>query len=143
MIAIKYLKFFFWVDALSAIPFDYFVDRGFLRYIGLIKVFRLFRMKTVINNLGFGAGTRAQIRIVQLIIILLMAIHLSTCYLFAIVSSNYYDSEDTSFFWFNYWMPPVDLNDLSTPYYEDSQSNQYLKSFYYAFLSITGNDIAP
>ena len=77
-----------------------------------------------------------------MIIILLMAIHLSTCYLYAIVSSNYFD-EDTSFFWFNYWMPPVDLNDHSTPYYEDSQTNQYLKSFYYAFLSITGNDIAP
>jgi hypothetical protein len=44
-IAIKYLKFFFWVDALSAIPFDYFIESGFLRYIGLIKVFRLFRMK--------------------------------------------------------------------------------------------------
>jgi hyperpolarization activated cyclic nucleotide-gated potassium channel 2 len=115
----KYLKFFFWVDALSAIPFDYFISSGFWRYIGLIKVFRLFRMKHVINNLGFGAGTRAQIRIVQLIIILLMAIHLSTCYLYAVVSSNYQD-EDTSFFWFNYWMPPVDLNDLSTPYYEDS-----------------------
>lgn len=39
----KYLKFYFWIDVLSAIPFDNFVDNGILRYISLVKIFRLYR----------------------------------------------------------------------------------------------------
>jgi hypothetical protein len=41
----RYLRFYFWVDLLSAIPFDNFVDSGLLRYISLIKVFRLYRFQ--------------------------------------------------------------------------------------------------
>lgn len=119
-IAIKYLKFFFWVDTLSAFPFDYFVKEGFLRYIGLIKVFRLLRLKTAISNLGLGASMRAKIRIIQLIIVLLISIHLTTCYLYATVSKNYFDLGTDSFD-LNYWMPPVDLNDFETPYYSDPE----------------------
>lgn len=43
-IAMKYLKFYFWVDFVSAIPFDNFSDNTILRYISLVKVFRLLRL---------------------------------------------------------------------------------------------------
>lgn len=142
MIAIKYLKFFFWVDLLSAIPFDYFVKKGFMRYIGLIKAFRLLRLKKVINNLGFGTSNRAKFRIIQLIVTLLMLIHLTTCYFKAVTHKNYH-SLNSQDFNLNFWLPQVDLNDSETTFYEDTTKNQYIKSFYYAFLLITGNDIAP
>ena len=100
------------------------------------------RLKEVINDLGFGADMRAKIRVIQLIIVLLVMIHLTTCYLFNLVSSQYNNLEADSFS-LNFWMPPVDLNDLQTVYYGDNQKTQYAKSFYYAFLLITSNDIAP
>ena len=48
LIAIQYLKFYFWIDLLSCIPFDLFVDIMFLRLVSLIKVLRLFRFKKII-----------------------------------------------------------------------------------------------
>ena len=94
------------------------------------------------NHLGFNAATRAKIRVAQLIVILIMLIHFTTCYFYTLVGSNYLDF-GTGSFAFNFWMPPVDLNDNYTSYYEDSKKMQYLQSFYYAFLLITANDIAP
>ena len=63
-IARRYLKFYFWIDLVSAIPFDIFADSGLIRYIGLIKIFRLIRLQGIINSIGFGPSTRAKIRII-------------------------------------------------------------------------------
>jgi hypothetical protein len=144
LIAKNYIKFFFWVDLLSAIPFDYFIKDGFLIYIGMIKVFRLLRLKKVIDNLGFSAKSIAKIRIIQLVVMLLMVIHLATCYLYSIVTIDYFTlGPGPHLFDLNYWMPVVDLNDSETTYYSDSTNVQYVQSFYYAFLLLTGNDISP
>ena len=43
-IALRYLKFYFWIDSISAVPFDLFIDSGWLRYTSLVKVIRLQRL---------------------------------------------------------------------------------------------------
>ena len=43
-IAQRYLKWYFWIDLISAFPFDLFIDSGMLRYSSLVKIFRLLRL---------------------------------------------------------------------------------------------------
>ena len=110
-IAIRYLKFYFWIDLVSAIPFDNFSDSGLLRYISLVKVFRLLRMQKIINSIGYGQSTRAKIRIIQLVVSLLILFHWTTCYFFNITDANHHKlvkqlgHEEAEVFKFNYWLP--------------------------------------
>ena len=104
-IAKRYLKFYFWIDLVSAIPFDTFTDSGLLRYISLVKVFRLLRLQGIINIIGFGPVIRAKIRIMQLIMMLLILFHWTTCYLYAITDANHHNSGHNSEFNFDYWLP--------------------------------------
>lgn len=84
-IAKKYLKFYFWIDVLSAMPFDLFVDSGILRYSSLVKFFRLFRLKKIVATMRFKAEVRAKIRIFYLVAFLIWVVHLVTCYFYYIV----------------------------------------------------------
>lgn len=84
-IALRYLKLYFWIDLVSAIPFDLFIDNGLLRYSSLFKVFRLFRLKRLVSYLDFGAESRAKVRIFYLISTLVMIIHWTTCYFYSII----------------------------------------------------------
>ena len=52
LIAIRYFKFYFWVDLISAIPFDIITNNKYLRMIALVKIFRLFRLKKLMSWLG-------------------------------------------------------------------------------------------
>ena len=148
-IAIRYLKFYFWIDLVSAIPFDNFSDSGLLRYISLVKTLRLLRLQGIINSIGYGPSTRAKIRIVQLVISLLILFHWTTCYFFNITDANYrylvreYGEEKAEEFNFNYWLPQVDINDVKTPYYHLKVIPKYAYNLYYSFLLLTGNDVAP
>ena len=85
----KYLKFYFWIDVLSAIPFDNFVDNGILRYISLVKIFRLYRFQQIIYSIGFGPNTRAKIRIVQIILTMMMMVHWTSCYFHQMTEFEY------------------------------------------------------
>ena len=40
-------------------------------------------------------------------------------------------------------MPPKDLNAQETTFYDQSNGDQYSVMFYYAFLLIVGNEMAP
>lgn len=119
MIAKNYLQFYFWVDLLSAIPFDNFVDSGLLRYISLIKIFRLYRFQQVIYSIGFGQNTRAKIRIIQIIVTMMIIIHWTTCYFYQITDSEFSNSEyeKVEEFYYSHWIPPVDINDHYTEFY--------------------------
>ena len=73
---------------------------------------------------------------------LIIIIHWTTCYTYAISERDHSNFDDLEFN-FNFWMPPVDLNDGDTEYYHEVISQKYNVSFYYAILLITGNDICP
>lgn len=144
-IAKRYLKFYFWIDVLSAIPFDNFVDNGLLRYISLIKIFRLYRFQQIIYNIGFGPNTRAKIRIIQIIVTMLIIIHWTTCYFYSMTEfeHNHFDGPHISDITVHYWMPQVDINNYHTDFYNESPQLKYIKSCYYSLLLLTCNDILP
>lgn len=132
LIAKQYLKFYFWIDTISAIPFDLFLnDNYFLRMASMLKIFRLFRLQKIVSFMNFDTQTRAKIRVMSLIIALLTIIHWVTCYWYTIIHDSYY-SELEKYnaqvpvdqrskylpYNFNYWIPQVDLNDMETNYYD-------------------------
>jgi len=118
LIAIKYLKFYFWIDLLSAIPFDYIQDRSNLRMFGLLKIFRLFRMKKILSFMNLEIETRALIRIIQIIATFVIITHWATCYFFSMIEkSNLAPDGTEAEFHQDYWIPQVDLADNETDYY--------------------------
>jgi len=52
-IAIRYLKFYFWIDMLSAVPFNLLSENKIVNLLALIKVFRLFRLKKLVAYMHF------------------------------------------------------------------------------------------
>jgi hypothetical protein len=145
-IAKKYIKFYFWIDLLSAIPFDNFVDNGILRYISLVKIFRLYRFQQIIYSIGFGPNTRAKIRIVQIILTMMMMVHWTSCYFHQMTEFEYQQNiglEQIHGSVVRYWMPQVDLNDYESDFYLQSPILKYISSCYYSILLLTCNDVLP
>ena len=89
LIAIRYLKFYFWVDLLGCMPFDLFTDLATLRSLSLLKIVRMFRFQKLLHFIGVGSEIRSQLRIIQIIITMLIFIHCATCYFYVIVTENY------------------------------------------------------
>lgn len=53
-IALKYIRFYFWVDLISCFPFELFTENTILRFSSMIKVFRLFRWKKILRFMGLS-----------------------------------------------------------------------------------------
>ena len=92
-----------------------------------------------------------------------LVIHWTTCVVYTVATANYNylldninglsadietyylnkGGERRPSFDFNYWMPPVHLNDAETDFYDLTPFNQYVRLFYYVMLLLMGNDIGP
>lgn len=115
MIAMNYLKFYFWIDLLSAIPFDLIVDNSFLRLVSLVKMFRLLRLSKIVSYLNITTATRAKIRIIYLAITLIICIHWVACYYYSIAHNGFL--RKNPIFDYKYWIPSADLAALETKFY--------------------------
>ena len=162
LIAIRYFKFYFWVDSLAALPYRK-MGLGSLKMLKLVKILRLFRLQRIISFLKFETKTRRNIRLLYLLITLLIIIHFVTCYLYSLFTSNYFTlhsgldqvdfdpaihtlsrSNQTLMAWANnYWIPPVEVIHEQTDFYDLGVDEKYKRLFYYSFLLIVGNDISP
>ena len=136
LIAKKYLKFYFWVDAYAAIPFDYFMENrgGQYKLFSLVKILRFLRLQKIVSYLNVTNMTRVKIRLVYHILILLIILHWLTCAFHVVIEQgthailNDTDSQDIvshnqdgTFdikFDYNYWIPPVDLGNQKTNFYD-------------------------
>lgn len=82
-IAERYLKGYFIIDLLSAIPFDMFVNFdgsfAFLILFPLLKILRLYRLKKIITYLQMDNKSRTRIRILYLAIRLIFINHWVAC----------------------------------------------------------------
>ena len=85
----RYLKFYFWIDLLSAIPFDLIYDNSYLRLISLVKMLRLVRLKKIVSYLNITTATRARIRVMYLAITLIIAIHWVACYFYGLTLTGW------------------------------------------------------
>lgn len=79
----------------------------------------------------FKTGLKIGIRIFQLLFFLLLIVHWIGCLWYILVRD-----EDS-------WMPPKDLDAQMTDFYTDSTFKKYTIVFYYAILTMVGNEIAP
>lgn len=158
LIAKHYLKFYFWVDIISAIPFSMLTsEMNVLKYISLVKIFRLFRLGKITTFMKFDTKTRARIRVIYMIITLFIVIHFVTCYFYLVTQiqveliHQVHDSDNPWFIgqqdfktWNNdFWIPPVDVPDRESNYYHYEPMLKYLILLYYSILLVLGNDIIP
>lgn len=90
-IAIRYLKFFFWIDLLASIPFEHITANSLLCIIRMIKVPRLLRFNEIIHFFGFTDEMKANIRIAQLIVALVILIHWTACLFYVVAIDNWED----------------------------------------------------
>ena len=128
----------FWIDLLATIPFEKLYsliapgnNSGTLELLGLLKLIRLLRLGRVIRYMKFKTGLKIGIRIVQLLFFLLLIVHWIGCIWYILVRD-----EDS-------WMPPKDLDAQKTDFYSDSLMKKYATVFYYAILTMVGNELAP
>lgn len=128
----------FWIDLLATIPFEKVyslfqsgTSSGTLELLGLLKLIRLLRLGRVIRYMKFKTGLKIGIRIVQLLFFLLLIVHWIGCLWYILVREQ--DS----------WLPPKDLDKQLTDFYKDTLLKKYATVFYYAILTMVGNEIAP
>jgi competence protein ComGF len=128
----------FWIDLLASIPLEriYILinsnsNTSTLQLLGLLKLVRLLRLGRVIRYMKFKTGLKIGIRIVQLLFFLLLIVHWIGWIWFLLIKEK--DS----------WMPPKDLDAQQTDFYEEGMITQYTIVFYYAILTMVGNELAP
>lgn len=97
----------------------------------MLKLVRLFRIGRIISYMKFKSNLKIGFRVLQLLFFLLLLVHWIGCIWFIMVQER--DS----------WMPPKDLDALFTDFYDKDRTGKYMTVFYYAILSILGNESAP
>ena len=128
----------FIIDILSVIPIETIVSAidpntstDQLKLLGLLKLVRLLRLSRVIRYMKFKTGVKIGFRIGQLLFFLLLTVHWVACIWYLLISGS------------TTWIPPRDLNWQVTNFYNLSVMSKYSIVFYYAILTMVGNDIAP
>ena len=81
-IAVRYLKFFFWIDMLSAIPFELWTGNMKHKMISMFKLFRLIRLSKITSLMKLHPSTRSRIRVMYLVVSLIIWCHWVTCYMY-------------------------------------------------------------
>jgi Ion transport protein len=79
----------FFLDVLSSIPFNSIESSSdFLPILGMLKLFRVSRITSVIRNLNIRADTKAFLRMMWLIFFLFLYVHIIGCLWFYIVAAD-------------------------------------------------------
>lgn len=149
-IAKKYLRFFFWIDFVSAFPFHIIFDgmtNDLLKFTTLFKAIRLIRFVRIIkllskrSTLTFGLDPIVT-RLFKIFFILLFFLHILTCIWYA--TGNYGDTTNS---WIKETCFIDSINSSNCTALADlSFSYHYLVSFYFVLtMSITVGygDISP
>lgn len=157
LIAKRYLKFYFWIDLLAAIPYQAFSSKPGLRFFALLKISRLIRINKILLVMRIDAKSRTKLKVVYLVLSTVILIHWITCYLLVHfknhwvrvhpmrqAGSTYEDLKAIAAPWdHDYWIPPVDVARAKSGFYQLSPDLMYTQVFYYVVLLILGNDVNP
>ena len=87
-ITTRYLKFYFWVDLLSVIPYDLISDSGYLYCLQLIKIIRLYRLDKVISYMNTPSYIQVKIRLFYIVMRFFIIIHWTTCFFYSLTTKN-------------------------------------------------------
>lgn len=75
IIAVNYLKFFFWIDLLAAIPFNFMTEVKLLALAQLVKMLRLAKIEKLMTYLKIDQLARGSLRIFYLIVAMIISFH--------------------------------------------------------------------
>lgn len=97
----------FWIDFISTVPWDSLAqssgasdDSGkFLKFLGILKIVRMFRIGKVIADLNYTQETKAVLKVCKMVFYLIMYIHIIACFLWI----TFEDEPDKAT-----WVPQVD-----------------------------------
>lgn len=159
-IAIDYLKFDFWIDFISAFPFDaIWKDIPSIRVIKMLKVIKLFRFskRMKLDKINFFSTLNMIInpmvqQIIKELFIMFFIAHYTACiwYGTSTYSRNIKDGIGNK--WIeDYCVIQEDRNNITTglkciPLYKESLGTKYLTSIYFAFTlmgTVGYGDITP
>jgi len=102
--------------------------------LGMLKLIRVFRIGTIIQNMKIDEEIKALLKILQLTLYLCIYLHNVGCLWFYVVD------------WSDEWIPPLNYIDAITLLYDEEGRiipYQYAMSFYYSVLMFGGNEIGP
>ena len=135
MIAKKYvLGGRFWIDLLSAIPFDEFFPKGliirdFAALLGMLKAVRVMRLSKVIQSLNIRQDIKAYLKVLKLVFYLYIYIHFIACIFYYIVDV---DKE---------WIPGLDFIYARTDIYTRDIDTKYYSALYHAVMLFGLNEV--
>lgn len=125
----------FFLDVLSSIPWNAMESSSdILPILGMLKLFRVGRIVTVIRNLNIRADTKAFLRVMWLIFFLFLYVHVVGCLWFYIVTGDYN------------WVPKKDMifeNQFAYEIYSSEFGRKYLLSFYTGYFLMTSGEMTP
>ena len=143
IIAIKYLRGWFWIDVISSFPVDLSmngsVSRGsvvarILSGLGLLRLLRLYRVRQMMSELERKASMPYfALLVIKFTLLIALSAHWSACMLYYIARME--DFDETS------WVYAVDPDLPSMPF-----SDQYTTALYWAVVTLTTvgyGDISP
>ena len=114
-------------------------DATKIKLLGLLKLVRLLRLRRIVRYLNFKQGAVLGMMLFQLLAGLCMIVHWIGCFWYLMIS----DGD---------WVPPKELDyPLQDPtnlyskstFFEQSITFRYITVFYYAVLTMMGNEIGP
>ena len=111
-----------------------------IKLLGLLKLVRLLRLGRIIRYLNFKQGAVLGVKLIQLLCFLVLLVHWIGCIWYILIRDE------------GAWVPPKDLDrDPRDPlnfwtkseFYEWDIMQKYILCFYYAVLTMMGNELAP
>lgn len=134
MIAKRYLLGVrFWIDFLSALPFDQFMPKGTGRdlfsLLGMLKAVRVLRLSKVIQSLNIRQDIKAYLKLVKLVFYLTIYIHFITCIFYYVVD------------WEKEWLPGFDFPYGKSNFFNEDITKRYLIIMYHAVMLIGLNEV--
>lgn len=79
LIAKRYLKFYFWIDLVSALPFDMIFNNSTVELLTMVKIIRLARLDKIISFMNFDTESRSRIRVTYRVMRMIIIVHWVTC----------------------------------------------------------------
>lgn len=145
MIAENYIfKGSFPADFISSIQLDVLYEMifqddksgnvsDFLKIIGMIKILRIRRISKIIGNLNQTQETKAFLKVLNMVFILIVYIHIIACLLWKVFSIE------------KKWIPAVDFIYVESRIFDDKTPfiKQYLSMCYHAIMVFGLNEVAP
>lgn len=127
------MSFSFAIDLLALAANPLTESLGQIRFVGILKINRVFRLKQLITEANMDKFNKAICKIVYFAFILYVYIHLTACLWYFVVKDK------------RQWVPPFHFIDYTANdlWVTESNTRKYWICVYYCVLVLGGNELGP